>query len=197
VNATSSDAARAEAERRIREGGVVGVKEVGGQEYIFGHPGVTVGKLLPVTVEDAFHDRDLDIERKHKLAKARGAGDERQPEEPRAGTPIETRTPIWRSHMADKFAFPLFDPTVDSLDDPRVVEFKELLVEGGRIFNGHLLSFGISRGVVVFEVSGEAFVAALLERFSARGLVTTTVPDRAEGERQICEMIGRQAERQS
>lgn len=66
INAASEPAARAEAERRVREGGVVGIREAcrgGIDDYVFGKPGITVWSVVEYGEANEQNDRDLVIER--------------------------------------------------------------------------------------------------------------------------------------
>ncbi|MBX9582224.1 MAG: hypothetical protein K2X87_18110 [Gemmataceae bacterium] len=70
VNATSAEAARAEAERRIAEGGVIGIRERGDPgedglgDYVFGRPGagITIWCVVEGGEATELADRDLQTE---------------------------------------------------------------------------------------------------------------------------------------
>ncbi len=66
VNAHSLDGARAEAQRRVDEQGVIGIEEGGREGYIFGHPGITVGSIVEEGDATELGDRDLRTELENK-----------------------------------------------------------------------------------------------------------------------------------
>ncbi|MDB5307961.1 MAG: hypothetical protein JWO38_2163 [Gemmataceae bacterium] len=74
VNATSKEEALAEAQRRIDQGGVIGIKERGRPgkdgmgDYVFGRPnaGITVWCVVESGEATELADRDLETERAKK-----------------------------------------------------------------------------------------------------------------------------------
>ncbi len=56
----------------------------------------------------------------------------------------------------------LFSEDVDSVDHPKVVEFKKLLEEVADDFHCHLTSFDIDRGTVSFSFDNDELDAEIL-----------------------------------
>jgi len=62
-------------------------------------------------------------------------------------------------------ALNLFSEDVDSLDDPRVQEFKSLLENMANAYKTKLRTFAIHKGKVIFSVNDEEMCNDLLDDF--------------------------------
>ncbi len=62
----------------------------------------------------------------------------------------------------------LFSEDVNSQEHPEALEFKKLLEEVAADYNGHLLSFDIDHGTVIFSFDNDELTAEILRILHTR-----------------------------